>query len=259
VIFLLFFIFLFTGCYAPAGNNHTSVYNHIKVKKVIDGDTIILSNGKHLRYIGLDTPEVRIRKRGKFIYDPQPFSLEAKKMNKKLVENKFIRVEFDVEKLDTYGRILGYCFVGDTFVNDELIKEGLAVLYTKPPNVKYTKVFIESQEQARSLHKGLWGVYEAVPSSDAYKFINQIRRVRGRVLNTYKSRKVVYLNFGRDYKTDFTVIIFNDCLKFFRVKGIEPQVFYAGKEVEVWGKIREYNGPEIIVSMPYQIKVLDEE
>jgi len=206
----------------------------------------------------MDTPEVRIRKQGKFVYNPQPFSLEAKRMNQKLVENKFIRVEFDVEKLDAYGRLLGYCFVGDTFVNNELIKDGLAVLYTKPPNVKYTKVFIKSQEEARRLHKGLWGSYKVVSSDDAYKFTNQIRRVRGRVLNTYKSRKAVYLNFGRDYKTDFTVVIFNDCIKFFRAKDIEPQVFYKGKEVEVWGRIREYNGPEIIVSVPYQIKVLDE-
>ena len=258
MIFLIFLIFLFAGCSSPVGYDHPNTYNHIKVTKVIDGDTVRLSNGKLLRYIGMDTPEVRIRKRGRFIYDPQPFSLEAKEMNRKLVENKFVRVELDVEKLDTYGRILGYCFVGDTFVNNELIKEGLAVLYTKPPDVKYTKIFIESQEQARSLHKGIWGNYKVVSSRDAHKFINQIRRVRGIVLDAYKSKRVVHLNFGRDYRTDFTVVIFNDCLKFFRAKGIEPEVYYIGKQVEVWGRIREYNGPEIIVSLPYQIRVLDE-
>ena len=254
--FLLLFILLFAGC-SPSSDSRGSSYNHIKVIKVIDGDTIILSNGKHLRYIGMDTPEVRIRKNGKFVYDPQPFSLEAKKLNQKLVENKFIRVEFDVDKFDTYNRILGYCFVGDKFVNEELIKEGLAVLYTRPPDVKYTETFIKAQNYARRLHKGIWGNYNVVSSDDAYKFINQIRRVRGKVLNTYKSKKVVYLNFGRDYRTDFTVIIFNDCLKFFRDKGIEPEVFYKGKRVEVWGRIREHNGPEVIVSVPYQIKVLN--
>ncbi len=258
MIYLFLLIFLFTGCSPSFTAGSADAYNHIKVIKVIDGDTIILSNGKHIRYIGMDTPEVRIRKSGRFVYDPQPFSLEAKNLNKKLVENKFVKIEFDVDKTDTYGRMLGYCFVGDTFVNNELIKKGLAVLYTRPPDVKYTKLFIKSQDYARRTRKGLWGNYKPVSSSEAYKFINQIRRVRGKVLSTYKSKKAVHLNFGKDYKTDFTVIIFNDCLKFFTAKNIEPQAFYKGKEVEVWGKIRKYNGPEIIVSTPYQIKVLNE-
>lgn len=252
MIYLFLFTLLFTGCSQPAG------YNHIKVTEVIDGDTVRLSNGKLLRYIGLDTPEVRVRNKGKFVYNPQPFSLEAKGLNKKLIENKFIRVEFDVEKLDSYGRILGYCFRKDMFINAKLIEEGMAVLYTKPPNVKYTELFIKAQEEARRLRKGLWGTYESISSNDAYKFINQIRAVEGRVLSTYKSSKVVYLNFGSNYKTDFTVIIFNDCLKFFRDKGIEPEAFYRNKLVKVWGRIREYNGPEIIVCMPYQIKVMNE-
>ena len=110
MIFLIFLIFLFAGCSSPVGYNHPNAYNHIKVTKVIDGDTVRLSNGKLLRYIGLDTPEVRIRKRGRFIYDPQPFSLEAKEMNRKLVENKFVRVEFDVEKLDNDSSMLVHHF-----------------------------------------------------------------------------------------------------------------------------------------------------
>lgn len=250
---IILFIFLL------ACTPYTSIdYSHIKVIEVIDGDTIKLSDGKILRYIGVDTPEIRIRKGGNFIYSPQPFSLEAKEFNRKLVEGKFVRIEFDVEKFDQYKRLLGYCFVGDAFVNVQLLKNGFAVLYTRPPNVKYIDLFVKSQKEARKEKRGLWGAYEVIDHSQAYKYINQIRTVRGRVLSAYQSKKCVFLNFGKDWRTDFTVVIFNPSLKFFYEKDIDPLTYYRGKIVEVSGRIREYNGPEIIINTPYQITVASE-
>ncbi len=251
MISLFFLIFLLSCSYTPC-------CNHIKVIQVIDGDTVKLSDGRLLRYIGIDTPEVRVREKSRFVYNPQPFSLEAKELNRKLVENKFVRVEFDIEKFDVYGRMLGYCFVDDIFVNARLIEEGLAVLYTKPPNVKYTDLFVTLQKKAQALHKGIWGAYEVVSSNGAYNFINQIRTVKGKVKGVYTSKKAVFLNFGEDYRKDFTVVIFNDCLGFFKEKNINPLTFYRDKEIKVWGRIREYNGPEIIVCNPSQIEVVNE-
>lgn len=237
----------------------TSVHNspQLKVTEVIDGDTIILSDGRHVRYIGIDTPEVRIRKNNEFVYLPQPFALEAKEFNRKLVEGKTIRLEFDVEKTDKYGRLLAYCFTDETFVNAKLLEEGYAVLYTYPPNVKYSETFVESQKKARQENKGLWKDYETIDSDQAYNYINQLKTVKGKVLTTYDSGKVVYLNFGRNYKTDFTVVIFRNSLKYFNDKGINPAIFYKGKSVEITGRIKEYNGPEIIVNTPAEIEVKD--
>jgi len=234
-------------------------YSQIKVVEVIDGDTVKLSNGRFLRYIGLDTPEVRIKdKDGDFKYRPQPFSLEAKEFNRKLVEGKLVRIEFDIEKTDRYGRLLGYCFVDKTFVNARLIEEGYAVLYTFPPNVKHTDSFVESQKKAQKKKKGLWGSFAIIDHTQANQYINQVRSVEGRVMSTYKSKKCIYLNFGRDYKKDFTVVIFNNTLDFFNRKGVDPVSFYTGKKIRVMGRIREYNGPEIIVNSPYEIEVTGE-
>ncbi|MCM8773539.1 MAG: thermonuclease family protein [Candidatus Omnitrophica bacterium] len=252
MIVILFLSIFFLSC------SSVDNYSQIKVKEVIDGDTVILANGKILRYIGIDTPEVRIKQDKGFTYDPQPFALEAKEANRKLVENKFVRIEFDVEKNDEHKRLLGYCFVDDLFVNAKLVEDGLAVLYTRPPNVKYADLFVELQKKARLSKKGIWGTYEVISSDEAHKFINSIRRVRGRVIDTYQSSKAVFLNFGKDYRKDFTVVIFNDCLKFFREKNIEPAIFYRGKTIEVSGRIKEYNGPEIIVCTPYQIELVKE-
>lgn len=250
-IFTILTIFII-GC-----SQFNTDYSNIKVIEAVDGDTVRLANGRLLRYIGIDTPEVRIKRGGSFHYQPQPFALEAKQLNKELVEGKNIRIEFDVEQTDKYGRLLGYCFIDDTFVNAELVKNGYAVLYTIPPNVKYTDLLYRMQKQAQSLKRGLWGTYEVVSHLDAGKYINQIRTVKGRVLNTYKSAKCLFLNFGTDYKTDFTVVIFNNSLNAFYQRDINPENFYTGRTVEVTGKIRQYNGPEIIVNTPYEIEIVE--
>lgn len=233
-------------------------YSQIKVLEVIDGDTVRLSNRRLLRYIGMDTPEVRIKDNGgNFVYRPQPFSLEAKEFNRKLVEGKFVRIEFDIEKTDRYGRLLGYCFVDETFVNAKLIEQGYAVLYTYPPNVKYVDLLVASQKKAGESKKGLWGSFGVIDHSQAGEYIHQIRSVEGVVVDTYKSAKCVFLNFGQDYKNDFTVVIFDNSLSAFSREDIDPLSFYNGKKVRVSGKIREYNGPEIIVNSPYEIEVLE--
>lgn len=249
---IFFLCFLFLSC------SSTPDYSQIRVLEVIDGDTVKLSNGKLLRYIGLDTPEIRVKKDGQFVYDPQPLALEAKEYNRKLVEGKAIKVEFDIEKKDRYGRLLGYCFVGNIFVNAKLIEEGYAVLYTFPPNIKYVDLFVKLQRQARQNNKGLWGSYQIIDQAEAGRYINQIRTVQGKVLNTYKSSKCLFLNFGSDYKTDFTVVIFNNSLDVFYQKGIDPLTYYRGKTIAVTGKIKEYNGPEIIVNTPYEIEIIED-
>jgi len=233
-------------------------YSQIKVIEVIDGDTVRLSNGRLLRYIGLDTPEVRIKeKNGDFKYQPQPFSLEAKEFNRKLVEGNIARVEFDIEKTDCYGRLLGYCFIGKIFVNKKLVEQGYAVISTRPPNVKYVESFVSAQKSARGAKRGLWGSLPTLNHNQANNYINQIRSVEGVVVGSYKSAKCLFLNFGQNYRSDFTVAIFNNVIKTFKQKGIDPLSFYNGKRIRVNGKIREYNGPEIIINSPYEIEVLE--
>lgn len=121
--------------------------NETYVLRVIDGDTVALKGGQRVRYIGIDTPE-----------KGRPYYLEAKKENEKLVLGKKVRLEFDVEKQDKYGRTLAYVYVGDVFINAELVKNGYAMVYTCPPNVKYAKTFLALQREARKAERGLWGL-----------------------------------------------------------------------------------------------------
>ena len=246
------FVLLFLGC-----SSLKSDYSNIKVLEVIDGDTVRLENQRLLRYIGIDTPEIRIRNGNNFIYKPQPFAEEAKEFNRKLVEGKTVRIEFDVEKIDKYGRLLGYVFVKEKFVNAKLLEEGYAVLFTNPPNLRYVELFKKLQKEAQDNKRGLWGAYEVIDSNMAYLYINQIRTVKGKVLNSYKTDKCIFLNFGKDYKKDFTIVIFKDNFKYFYERNIDPKNFYKGKTVQITGKIIDYNGAEIVARTPEDIEVIN--
>jgi len=122
------------------------------VKKVIDGDTIELTNGSRVRYIGIDTPEITSSEN-----PDECYSLEATNKNKELVEGKKIKLEKDVSETDQYGRLLRYVYLEDgTFVNLELAKTGFAVSDTFPPDVKHQQEFQEAEREARQNGLGLW-------------------------------------------------------------------------------------------------------
>jgi len=116
------------------------------VSRVIDGDTIELADGITIRYIGVNTPEVG-----------QPGAEEATEANRAWVEGKKVRLEYDVQKQDKYGRTLAYVYLEDgTFVNAELVKKGYAQVATYPPNVKYVDLFQKYQQEAQTEKRGLW-------------------------------------------------------------------------------------------------------
>lgn len=119
--------------------------------RVIDGDTIVLENGETVRYIGIDAPETE--------HPSKPieyYGKEATETNRRLVENKIVRLEFDAQKRDRYGRLLAYIYVDTIFVNAELIKQGYAKVSTCPPNVKYQDIFLKLEREAREKGQGLW-------------------------------------------------------------------------------------------------------
>lgn len=135
------------------------------VRYTIDGDTIKLSDGEHVRLIGIDTPESRYndktmrdsKRSKKDINTILGMGKLASKFTRGLVQGKSVRLEFDVEKRDRYGRLLAYVYLEDgTFVNAKIVEEGYAQVMTIPPNVKYADLFLKLQNEAREKRKHLW-------------------------------------------------------------------------------------------------------
>ena len=124
----------------------------VRARWVADGDTIILQDGRHVRYIGIDTPEIDHKNN-----HAAPFGIEALSRNRQLVEGWRLRLVYDREEKDRYGRTLAYVYRSNgLFVNAELLKEGLAYVLHRFPNDRWGKILLSAQREAMEKHVGIW-------------------------------------------------------------------------------------------------------
>ena len=132
---------------------------------VYDGDTVKLDNGERVRLIGIDSPEAHVNAklardvgRRRMDGDTQlRMGMRASEFAHSFLDGKQVRVEYDVEKRDQYGRLLAYLYLSDgTFVNEKIIREGYAYPLTIPPNVRHAAEFADWFREARHNRRGLW-------------------------------------------------------------------------------------------------------
>ena len=126
----------------------TPTVSFARATRVIDGDTIVIDTGEHVRYIGMNAPELS---------PLECYATEAAEINKNLVLGKTVRLVKDISETDKYGRLLRFVYVGNTFVDDELVKEGAAKIETVPPDTEFKDEFIESENSAKENKLGMWG------------------------------------------------------------------------------------------------------
>ena len=153
----LIFLFTFLFFFAQAQLQENTWY---KVSKITDGDTFYVTTSSSEKYkirlIGIDAPEtrnvgVKVRK--------EYFGTEAKIFVTQILKNKKVKLTFDVQKTDRYGRVLAYVYLENgIFLNQYLVEKGYAVVSTFPPNVKYVEVFTKAEKLARNKKLGLWKV-----------------------------------------------------------------------------------------------------
>jgi micrococcal nuclease len=125
------------------------------VVRAVDGDTIEVRIGKRLedvRYIGVDTPETV-----KPDTPVQCFGPRASSFNHRLVERRWVRIVFGVERRDIYGRLLAYVYLNHRLVNASLVRRGLARSLTIPPNDRFAPLFRRLELRAARAGRGLWG------------------------------------------------------------------------------------------------------
>jgi micrococcal nuclease len=159
---LLTVLFLICGL---SPYSHGYDFSNVLVKRVVDGDTLLLETGDRVRLIGIDTPEMHesnklyrdAQRTGSDTATIQKMGRRAYEFTRNLAEGKRVSLEFDVEKRDRYKRLLAYVYLKDgRFLNAEIVKEGYASLMTIPPNVKYADLFLRLYQEARQSSRGLW-------------------------------------------------------------------------------------------------------
>ena len=126
----------------------------LRVRWVDDGDTIVLLDGRRVRYLGINAPEIAHDRYGR---PGEPMGVEALALNRHLVHRKRVRLELDEETHDAYGRLLAYVFLpGNRMVNEQMVAGGLAHVLPHWPNNRYDARLLTAQRAAMQAGSGIW-------------------------------------------------------------------------------------------------------
>jgi micrococcal nuclease len=128
-----------------------------RINRIVDGDTFYCADGRKVRLIGIDSPELSQGKAGRDARDA---------LQNLMPLGRSVRLESDAAPRDRWGRTLAWAWSGDRLVNEAMVRGGWAVLFAVPPNVKYAGRLERAQKTARGAGAGLWGRggFECLPS-----------------------------------------------------------------------------------------------
>jgi endonuclease YncB( thermonuclease family) len=222
------------------------------VKEVVDGDTIVLENGTVVRYTGVDTPEKET-----------PHFAEATRANAAMVKDKNIDVKFcTLRQSDKYGRRLATLISDGVDVSLTLIKKGMGRVFIdhaciSPEEMdKYWQASVESYRQ----RLGIWSEQPASPAppEQASALIGKSAVICGKIDNLHQGKEAFHLNFGPGEKPVFSATVLNRDQKRFEESGIVLGESLAGKNLLLFGHILDHEGPNMMVTSPYQWKLSDD-
>jgi micrococcal nuclease len=223
--------------------------------RVIDGDTLALDSGLHVRLVGIQAPKLPLGRPG---FAKWPLADESKAALEALTLGKALTLGYGGRRIDRYGRLLAHLTApGGAWVQGEMLARGMARVYSFADNRSRIPDMLAREAEARASKRGIWAhPYYAVRTPDeAGRHIGSFQIVQGRVVSAAVARKRGYLNFGPDWKTDFTISIAPRDMRRFRAAG-QDIAAYKDRVVRVRGWLRRYNGPMIEVTHPEQIELL---
>lgn len=235
-----------------------SFANTTKVKvytiAVIDGDTILVNYKgakKKVRLLGIQATELTT-------LPPEPYSRESKALVQKIIEKQYIVLEHKKTKyLDKYHRILGGIYFNDLWINEYLIKQGLAFVYiingTDIPGIKQ---LIEAEDQAINNKIGLWALknYQVITAAEAKNYIGKYKIIDATIKNTKITKNSLWLFLEDKENKGFSLRLENNSYNQNKIKELKHQ------EIRARGFINKYNpryGPIINVKNINQIEILD--
>lgn len=169
-----------------------------QVAKVHDGDTLKLGDGRKLRIIGINTPE--LARDGK---PAEPYALQATQTLKQLLnQQNTVKLRYGSEKQDRYGRLLAHVFLNNGGnITELMLKKGMGLALVVPPNLWSRDCYQQAQHTAQQAQNGLWqhARYQAIDVHQLDKQHRGYYRVRGRVLRIGESSSAYWLNLSDDF------------------------------------------------------------
>lgn len=233
-----------------------------RVVRIIDGDSFVLSleGGGELsvRLSAVQAPRTKLRSEKAW-----PYAQEAKAGLSALIRGRRVQLSYGGERRDRFGRAVAQVHTldaageADLWVQGEMVRLGLARVYSWKGELADMAALYALETQARARGRGLWGhEFYAVrrPDPDPLaQYVDSLQIVEGIVISTADVRGRIYLNFGSDYKTDFTIAIAKKNVKSFAA--VNP-LGLTGARLRVRGWVEMINGPMIWLDHPGRLEVL---
>lgn len=236
----------------------------VEVTEVVDGDTVVLADGRQVRLVGIQAPKLPLGRDG---FQAWPLAEEAKAALAGLALGRTVRLGYGGRRVDRHGRALAHLAVAEgadagLWLQGEMLARGLARVYSFPDNRALVAAMLAAERAARAAGEGIWADpwYRILTPADLtrelFPRLDSFQIVEGRVIAAERVGKRGYLNFGDDWKSDFTVSIDPAALRLFDEAGL-PVASYQGRRVRVRGWVKSFNGPMIDATHPEQIEVLE--
>lgn len=226
------------------------------VAAVIDGDSLTLSDGRTVRLVGLQAPKLP---KGRRNFPEWPLALEAKAALEALVAGQAVTLYYGGAHADRYGRALAHLVRTDAlWIEGEMLRVGMARVYTFSDNRAVAQPMLALEQEARAAHRGIWAdpFYAIRTPEEAVRYEGSYEIVEGRIVDAARTQSGVFLNFGADWRTAFTLRLRPDALKLFRAAGSDPLAL-NGKTVRVRGWIRRDRLRAVIdITHPEEIEIL---
>jgi len=224
---------LFMGAFLFWALLNAVAAEEIQVRHVLDGDTVILAGGQHLRLIGLNAPEL-----GKDGAPDQPYAAAARERLAALVQGQRVSVKSEREHQDHYGRRLAHIILPNGHdVEEILLREGLAWAVAIPPNVDNLTAYLAAENAARSTRRGVWSEssYAPKPADQLTAHDTGFRLIEGTVQHQTRRRNVIYLDLNPRASL---VISSADWKKYYRGKPAD----LVGRHVIARGWLTQFKG-----------------
>lgn len=194
-----FYAWLLLLTSAQAADCQSEQYDEqVTVAKVFDGDTVQLTDGRHLRFIAINTPE-----RGRDNRPAEPLADTAKyRLESLLAADKSLLLRFDQEKKDRHGRLLAHPYLHDgRNLSQTILQAGLGFHITVPPNLLFLDCYQQAEQEARQQQRGLWQqpYYQPQQASQLPPTATGFRRITGTVSRIGESRAAYWLNLGNNF------------------------------------------------------------
>jgi endonuclease YncB( thermonuclease family) len=233
----------------PASAQDTCKFSAIgtaEVAAVRDGRTLLLADGRELRLAAIE------------IADSSRAALQD------LIGARALRLESLAAERDRYGRLVAFAFAGEAkeSLQQALLAQGQARVSARVGDKACADALLAVERNARAARRGLWADPNFAPlSSENHARLRAERGhftlIEGKVLSVRESGGTLYLNFGRRWTRDFSVIILRRNQRSFAAAGIEPKRL-EGRRIRVRGWLEQRRGPVIEAAAPEQIEFADE-